>query len=87
MHEQSLMTDLIRKIQSLSEDNGSKKVVEVKIKLGAFSHISPSHLAEHFNMAAKGTVAEGAQLDVDVSTDEADPNAREIMLESVQLEE
>ena len=87
MHEQSLMTDLIRKIQSVSENNGSKKVVEVKIMLGAFSHISPSHLAEHFNIAAKGTIAEGARIDVAVSSDEADPNAREIMLESVQLEE
>ncbi len=38
-------------------------------------------------MAAEGTVAEGARLDVEVSSDEADPNAREIMLESVQLVE
>ncbi len=38
-------------------------------------------------MAAEGTVVEGARLDVEVSSDEADPNAREIMLASVQLVE
>jgi len=38
-------------------------------------------------MAAEGTAAEGARLDVEVSSDEADPIGREIMLEYVQLVE
>lgn len=87
MHEQSLMTDLMRKIESVVQENEAKKVASLKIRLGALSHISPEHFKEHFVQASKGTVAESARLDVVVQGDLDDPNAQEIMLESLELEE
>jgi hydrogenase nickel incorporation protein HypA/HybF len=87
MHEQSLMTDLMRKIESVVQDNEAKKVASLKIRLGALSHISPEHFKEHFVQASKGTAAESARLDVVVQGDLDDPNAQEIMLESLELEE
>lgn len=85
MHEFSLMADLVRKIQKVAEDAKSSKVVAVKVRLGALSHITPEHFAEHFEEAMRGTVAEGARLDVEQMTDEKDSHAQDILLESVEV--
>ena len=87
MHEQSLMADLLKKIISLSEENASKKIQSVKVKLGALAHISASHLKEHFVQAAQGTCAEDARLEVEVLHDLNDPHAQDILLESIEIEE
>ncbi|MCP4633880.1 MAG: hydrogenase maturation nickel metallochaperone HypA [candidate division Zixibacteria bacterium] len=87
MHEFSLLEDLLNKINSIAKDNDSDKVIGVKVKLGALSHISAEHFREHFNHAVKGTIAEGAKLDTFLSTDETDPHAQDILLESVEVAE
>ena len=85
MHEFSLMADLFRKIEVISRDNQGGKIVGVKVTLGALSHITPDHFAEHFVEFAKGTPAEGARLDV-VQLEDADaPAAQDILLDSVEL--
>ena len=85
MHEHSLMADLFRKIDSISRDNDNGKVVVVRVKLGALSHITPDHFEEHFIEFSKGTPAEGAKLEVVQLEDAKDPNAQDIMLDSVEL--
>jgi hydrogenase nickel incorporation protein HypA/HybF len=87
MHEQSLMTDLMRKVHAIGQEAQAKSIVRVKVKLGAFAHISADHFREHFVLAAKGSLAETAQLDIEVSTDLNDPHAQEILLDSVEVEE
>lgn len=87
MHEHSLMADLIRKIESIAKEQNAGKVVGVKVKLGALAHISPEHLKEHFVEASKGTCAEGAPLEVEALKDIHDPNAQEIILDSVEVED
>lgn len=85
MHEFSLMADLLRKIEQLAKDAKTDKVTGVKVKLGALSHITPDHFREHFEAAIVGTIAEGATLDVEQSDDQGDPNAQDILLESVDI--
>lgn len=87
MHEQSLMTDLMSKIHAIGEEAQASSIVRVKVKLGALSHISADHFKEHFVLAAKGSLAEQAQLDIEVLTDLNDPQAQEILLDSVEIEE
>ncbi len=87
MHEFSLLADLMRKIDNIAREQKVDKVLVVKVKLGALSHISAEHFREHFVHSAKGTVAEGAQLDVEVLTDTEDPNAQEIILDSIEVAE
>lgn len=87
MHEFSLIKDLMRKIAALAAEQGAAKVTGVRVKLGALAHISPDHFREHFEEAAIGTVAEGAQLVVDLNPDETDPHAQDILLDSVEVEE
>jgi len=81
------MNDLMNKINSISKLQNNKKIVCVKIKLGALSHISAEHFREHFVISSKGSSAENAQLDIEEMINPDDPNAQEIILESVEVED
>ena len=85
MHEFSLMADLLRKIEAIAAESGSQKVVAVRVKLGALSHITPVHFTEHFQTAVCNTVAEGASLEIEQLQDTDDPNAQEILLDSIEV--
>jgi hydrogenase nickel incorporation protein HypA/HybF len=86
MHEASLMANLMRRIDDVAAADQAKRVVGVSVWLGALSHMSAAHFAEHFEQAAAGTIAEDAALDISVSEDMRDPNAQEILLKSVEIE-
>jgi hydrogenase nickel incorporation protein HypA/HybF len=87
MHESSLMTGLMRQVHSIARSQNATKVAGVKVKLGALSHMSPEHFRGHFEVAARGTLAEGATLAIEVSPDLNDPHAQDILLESIEVEE
>jgi hydrogenase nickel incorporation protein HypA/HybF len=87
MHEHALIADLIRKIETIARANNARRVVKVKLRLGALSHMSPEHMREHFAAAAQGTLAQGAVLESEVSTDIDDSRARDIVLDSVDVED
>ncbi|MBW1696842.1 MAG: hydrogenase maturation nickel metallochaperone HypA [Deltaproteobacteria bacterium] len=87
MHEIWLIDDLIKKIESAARGCNSNKVVGVKVKLGALSHISIDHFRMHFKDRSHGTIAQGARLHIEVSGDIHDPRAQGVYLESVQVEE
>lgn len=87
MHEFSLLKDLIRKIEQVARDHHVERVASVKVRIGALAHISGEHFRGHFEHAALGTSAEGARLDIEISTDETHPHAHDIMLVSVEVAE
>jgi hydrogenase nickel incorporation protein HypA/HybF len=87
VHEFSLINDLMRKIESIAREQGAQRVVGLKVKLGALSHISADHFREHFEAAATGTIAEGGRLEIETLTDEYDPHAQDILLDSVEMED
>ena len=86
MHEASLMAGLMRQLDEIARREGALRVTAIQIRLGALSHLSPAHFAEHFSQAAAGTAAEGARLDAVISDDIADPAAQGIVLLSVEVE-
>jgi hydrogenase nickel incorporation protein HypA/HybF len=85
MHELTLLKGLLSKIEAIAEENNSDRILGVTVKLGALSNISPDHFREHFDQAVVGTMAEGAKLTVRALTDMSDPQAQEIILESVEV--
>jgi hydrogenase nickel incorporation protein HypA/HybF len=85
MHELTLLKGLLSKIEAIAKENNSDRILGVTVKLGALSHISPDHFREHFDQAVVGTVAEGAKLTVRALTDMSDPDAQQIILESVEV--
>lgn len=85
MHEHSLMNNLMNKILSLANDGKATKVTKVSVKLGALSHMSPEHFKEHFDISAKGTIAENAIIEAEEDHDLDDPNAQSILLKSIDV--
>jgi hydrogenase nickel incorporation protein HypA/HybF len=83
MHEKALMDDLMAKILAVSAAEGGARVTRVRVWLGALSHFTPGHFREHFDDAARGTLAEGAAVDATLDDDVSDPRAQGVVLESV----
>lgn len=86
MHELSLIADLISRIEQIARNNNSRRVIGVKIQLGALSNISEQHFREHFKHGAAGSMAENADLEIVVSEDIEDPNAQVVVLIDLNLE-
>jgi len=85
MHEKSVMDHLMNKILSLAKEEQTTKVTKISVKLGALSHMSAQHFKEHFDIAAKGTIAQDAEIEAEESQDIHDPNATRVVLKSIDV--
>jgi hydrogenase nickel incorporation protein HypA/HybF len=86
VHEQALMRDLMRRIEAEAKAEGALRVTGVRVRLGALSHFTEEHFREHFEDAARGTLAEGARVEAELRTDPTEPAAQGVVLESIELE-
>jgi len=86
MHEQSILNSLMKKVLQVASAEGARRVREIHVRLGALSHFTEAHFREHFAIAAQGTLAEGAELDLELMTDELAPDAQGVYLVSLQCE-
>jgi hydrogenase nickel incorporation protein HypA/HybF len=48
--------------------------------------MSPDHFREHFNESSRGTIGEGAILEIEQSSDIFHANAQELLLRSIEVE-
>ena len=87
MHEASLMKDLMGKVERLARESGARRITRLGVKLGALSHFSPDHFREHFEHASRGTVAEGAVLEIELLSDISDPRAQDVILDTADIED
>lgn len=87
MHEAGLMKSLMRTVHDVATQEQARRVTAVEVWLGALSHMSPDHFREHFEEAAKGSVAEGARLITHTSHDIAHPNAQLVVVRSIETED
>jgi hydrogenase nickel incorporation protein HypA/HybF len=85
MHELTLLADIMRKIERVADDEQATQVTAVHLQLGALAHISPDHLREHFEQAARGTRAEGASLEIEEIPDIEHEHAQDIFLTAVEV--
>ena len=85
MHEQATIRDLVATVLRVAEENDAKRVVRIKVRLGALSHFTPEHFEEHWEDASAGTIAEGCRVAADLSEDIRDPNAHGVVLEDVEI--
>jgi len=86
MHEKHLTEDLVHKLEALAAEEGGSHVTRIRVRLGALSHFSPEHFREHFEEAAAGTVADGAEVQAELDTDPTAPGAQGVLLETVEFE-
>ena len=64
----------------------ARKVVKISVWLGALSQMSPEHFGHHFEDAAAGSLAEGAELECVASDDIHDPRAQDVVLQGIEVE-
>lgn len=87
MHEARLMRDIVAKLEEIAEEEHADHIEEVKIEIGARSHVRPEALEGQFELLTHHSPAEHAHLEFTKSTDVAAPDAYDIRLVSVTVEE
>lgn len=91
MHEAGLARDLIRRAEDLAIAEGARRVTAVTVRVGALASVTGEHLREHFLAEAKGTMLEGAEVEL-VEGPEGekalhDPHAMDLLLIGIEVEE
>ena len=81
MHERALMRDVLARVEDVARAEGATRVTRVTVRVGPLSHFTPDHFRAHFADAARGTLADGARVDVT-----ADAGGAEVLVESVEVE-
>lgn len=85
MHEASLVAAALRRAEEIAREQGAARVTRVSLRAGLLSGLSGEALYEQFAEAARGTIAEGARVDV-MEDERMTADAQDLTLESVQLE-
>jgi Zn finger protein HypA/HybF involved in hydrogenase expression len=87
MHESRLVTELVDEAVRIAELNDSEKVHDMRVSIGALSHVTPLSLESHLQEAAAGTSVEEASFNVTKSADPYAPDALEVRLVSMTIGE
>ncbi len=64
MHEIALTESIVEIVAEEARRQGANRVRVVRLQVGAMAHVEPEALRFCFDAVSRGTVAEGAQLDI-----------------------
>lgn len=67
MHELSIVASLFETLESLSREHDARRITAVKLRIGRLSGVVPELLESAFETYKKGTLAEGARLEIEVA--------------------
>ena len=67
MHELSVCLSLLREVERIARENKAGRVTKIAVTVGPLSGVEPDLLQNAYPLAAAGTVAENAELVIDVS--------------------
>jgi len=65
MHELSIVAGLFEVLEEKAKENKAKKILSVKLKVGALSGVVPEFLETAFNIYKKDTIAGEAKLKIE----------------------
>jgi hydrogenase nickel incorporation protein HypA/HybF len=65
VHEFAICSSLLRQVQGLAEEHGARRVISVKLAVGALSGVEPGLLDRAFEVARRGGIAAAAELIVE----------------------
>jgi hydrogenase nickel incorporation protein HypA/HybF len=80
------MRDVMRKVEEVAGAERAARVTRVEVRLGPLSHFTPEHFREHFEDAALGTRAEGAEVEAVMDDDLTGERAAGVVLVGVEVE-
>lgn len=87
MHESRLVTHLVDEAIRIATLNDSEKVHEMRVSIGALSHVTPLSLKSHLQEAATGTPVEEAVFTITKSNDPHATDALDVRLVSMTVAE
>ena len=67
MHELSVCLSLLREVERIARENNAGRVTRIVVTVGPLSGVEPDLLRNAYPLAVAGTIAEDAELQVDVS--------------------
>ena len=67
MHELSVCLSLIDQVQSIAREHGATRVERILLQIGPLSGVEGELLRNAYPLAAAGTLAEGAVLDIEAA--------------------
>lgn len=62
MHELSIVASLFETLEEKAKENKAKKIISVRLKVGALSGVVPEFLKTAFDIYKKDTIADEAEL-------------------------
>jgi len=81
MHESGIVEELVHELEKVARANGGTRVVKVEVGIGELAGFSREHFEEHFRVAAAGSIADGAALEMRTTGGDA------LTLEGVEVED
>lgn len=67
MHELSLCQALIRQASQIAAQNSATQINQIQLRIGPLSGAEPELMQQAFPLASRGTCAESAVLDIELS--------------------
>jgi len=67
MHELSVCLSLIEEVKRVARENNAGSVTRIIVKIGPLSGVEPDLLRNAYPIAAAGTVAENAELEIELA--------------------
>ncbi len=64
MHEASLIQALLEQVEQLARQEGAQRITRIQLRVGRFSTAVPELLQSAFGILKRGTLAEGAELQI-----------------------
>jgi hydrogenase nickel incorporation protein HypA/HybF len=65
MHEVTIMAEALRLAVVAAQSNGAARIVKLRLRIGAMSSVVPEALRFAFDVVCRGTLAEGAVLEIE----------------------
>lgn len=65
MHEFSVCMSLLEQVERIAREHGAERVERILLRIGPLSGVEAPLLANAYPLAAAGTIAEHAQLDIE----------------------
>ena len=68
MHEYSLACEIFENIMATAQANNASAVNSITLEIGRLTHVNPEQLLFSFNIIAKGSIANDAEVNVEFTT-------------------
>ena len=86
--EGQTIDDLVRELEAVAREQGGRRVTRLRVRIGPPMALTPEHFRRQFAEAARGTLAEEAEVQAEVVTGPAasEAGSRGFFLETIELE-